>query len=103
MKDLTPIFEAIITLLAAIITVYVIPYIKKKFSAEDLNTILEWVRIAVEAAEQIITESGMGEKKKALVKEFLAEKNIVVDVDKMDMLIEAAVHNMNKELKKETK
>lgn len=99
MRDLTPIFEAIITLLAAIITVYVIPYIKKKFSSEDLNTILEWVRIAVEAAEQIITESGMGEKKKALVKEFLAEKNIVVDVDKMDMLIEAAVHNMNKELK----
>ena len=99
MKDLTPIFEAIITLLAAIITVYVIPYIKKKFSAEDLNTILEWVRIAVEAAEQIITESGMGAQKKAFVKEFLAEKNIIVDVDKMDLLIEAAVHNMNKELK----
>lgn len=99
MRDLTPIFEAIITLLAAIITVYVIPYIKKKFSAEDLNTILEWVRIAVEAAEQIITESGMGAKKKAFVKDFLAEKNIIVDVDKMDLLIEAAVHNMNKELK----
>lgn len=99
MRDLTPIFEAIITLLAAIITVYVIPYIRKKFSAEDLNTILEWVRIAVEAAEQIITESGMGAKKKAFVKDFLAEKNIIVDVDKMDLLIEAAVHNMNKELK----
>ena len=103
--DMTKIFEAIITLLFALISVFVVPYVKKyiekKISQEDLNEILKWVMKAVKAAEQIYDETGMGEKKTKYVKDFLTEHNIVVDLDKLDVLIESAVFELNKELKKE--
>ena len=103
--DMTKIIEAIITLLFALISVFVIPYVKKyiekKISQEDLKTILKWVMKAVKAAEQIYDETGMGEKKRKYVEEFLTEHNIVVDLDKLDVLIESAVYELKKEFEVE--
>ena len=91
MIDLTPVVNAIIALIAAAISVFLIPWIKEKIEAEKLEQVMGWVTIAVEAAEQIYRESGMGAKKKAYVLDFLAKRGITLDVDSIDAMIESAV------------
>lgn len=91
MIDLTPVVNAIIALIAAVVSAFLIPWIKEKIEAEKLEKVMGWVTIAVEAAEQIYRESGMGEKKKAYVLDFLAKKGITLDVDSIDAMIESAV------------
>lgn len=94
MIDITPIVNAIIALIAAIITAFVIPFIKEKIGAEKLKKIQAWVNIAVEAAEQLYVGSGRGAEKKAYVVKFLNEKGYTLDPDSLDNLIEAAVFNL---------
>ena len=95
--DMTKIIEAIITLLVAVITAFVIPYIKSKLSANELAEIMKCVKIAVEAAEMIYKESGMGKEKKKFVENFLTEHGIKVDIEQLDALIESAVLELKKE------
>ena len=95
MIDITPIVNAVIALIAAIITVFLIPWIKSKVEAEKLSKIMRWVRIAVDAAEQIYKESGMGEKKKQYVLDFLEGKGFTIDPNSIDAMIEAAVLSLN--------
>ena len=94
MIDLTPIANAIITLAALLITTFLIPWIKAKVSAEKLAEIQKWTTIAVEAAEMIYRESGMGEAKKKYVDGYLKSKGYTLDQDTVDALIEAAVKEM---------
>ena len=100
MTDLTPIVNAVIALIAAIITTFLIPWIKSKIDAAKLAQIVEWVGIAVRAAEQIYNESGMGEKKKQYVLDFLADKGFTLDSNSINAMIEAAVKNLNIEQNK---
>lgn len=95
MTDLTPIVNAVIALIAAIITTFLIPWIKGKIDAAKLAQIVEWVGIAVRAAEQIYNESGMGEKKKQYVLDFLADKGFTLDPNSINAMIEAAVKELN--------
>lgn len=99
MIDITPIVNAVIALIAAVITVFLIPWIKSKVEAEKLSKIMSWVRIAVDAAEQIYKESGMGEKKKQYVLDFLKDKGFTIDPNSIDAMIEAAVLSLNLEKK----
>lgn len=98
MKDYTMLFEGIITVIIALITMFVVPYIKAKVSAEDLAEIIKWVKIAVQAAEMIFTEAGMGEKKKKYVLDFLETHGIKYDAEQIDALIESAVLELKKEI-----
>lgn len=100
MTDLTPIVNAVIALIAAIITTFLIPWIKSKIDAAKLAQIVEWVGIAVRAAEQIYNESGMGEKKKQYVLDFLADKGFTLDPNSINAMIEAAVKDLNIEQNK---
>ena len=100
MTDLTPIVNAVIALIAAIITTSLIPWIKSKIDAAKLAQIVEWVGIAVRAAEQIYNESGMGEKKKQYVLDFLADKGFTLDPNSINAMIEAAVKELNIEQNK---
>lgn len=100
MTDLTPIVNAVIALIAAIVTTFLIPWIKSKIDAAKLAQIVEWVGIAVRAAEQIYNESGMGEKKKQYVLNFLASKGFTLDPDSINAMIEAAVKDLNIEQNK---
>lgn len=99
--DITNIIEAIITLLFAIITTFVIPYIKKKTTNEQLDEILKWVKIAVQAAEMIYAGSGRGSEKKQYVIDYLASMGYKLDSDEVDNLIESAVLELKHELKGE--
>ena len=100
MTDLTPIVNAVITLIAAIVTTFLIPWIKSKIDAAKLAQIVEWVGIAVRAAEQIYNESGMGEKKKQYVLDFLADKGFTLDPNSINAMIEASVKELNIEQNK---
>lgn len=102
MKDYTMLFEGILTVLFALVIMYVIPWIKSKLTAEELADIIKWVKIAVEAAEMIFKESGMGEKKKEYVKDFLESHGIKYDAEQIDALIESAVLKLKKEFKHES-
>ena len=91
MFDLTPIAEVIITLIFICLTSIVIPLIKSKTSETQQKEIMEWVKIAVLAAEQLYKGSGRGEEKKEYVVKWLEEHNIILDADKLEAMIEAAV------------
>lgn len=99
MKDYTLLFEGILTMLFALITLYVVPWIKTKLSAENLDEIMKWVKIAVHAAEMIYKESGMGKAKKDYVLTFLADKGIKYDERQIDFLIESAVLELKGQFK----
>ena len=98
MNDYTALFEGIIMVLAALITIFVIPWLRSKISAEDLAEIMKWVKIAVQAAEMIYKESGMGQQKKKYVETFLTDLGIRYDQQQIDNLIESAVLELKKEL-----
>ena len=52
MTDITPIIELLVTVLAALFSIVVIPYIKTKFNRAQLDKAVQWVEIAVSAAEE---------------------------------------------------
>lgn len=95
MVDITPVIEAVAALIAALITAFLVPYIKSRTSAQQQEEINAWVKIAVSAAEQIYSGSGRGAEKKAYVLNWLKEHNITLDESKIDALIEAAVYELN--------
>lgn len=94
--NLTPIIEAVITVIFLIITGFVIPWLKEKIAVEKLEKAKKWAKIAVEAAEQIYNESGKGEQKKEYVYNFLTAKGVVIDFDEVEALIESEVHKLTK-------
>lgn len=97
MIDITPIIEAVIGLIAAIVGGVLIPYIRSKTTAEEQKEIAAWVKIAVTAAEQIYKGSGRGEEKKQYVLNWLKEHNITVDAEAIDAMIESAVYELTGE------
>lgn len=96
MIDLTPIFEAILALLAALVTYKLIPWIKSKTTAEQQALLTATVKTLVYAAEQLYG-AGKGDEKLQYVKQKLQEKGFDVDVD----AIEAAVKEITIEIAKE--
>ena len=95
MIDLTPIANALISLLALLITTFLIPWIKAKVKAEKLAEVQNWTRICVSAAEQIFKQSGMGRQKAQYVREYLLGKGYNLNVNEINALIESAVHDLN--------
>lgn len=96
MIDITPLCMAVMALAAVVITLYLVPWIKSKTTKEQRESINALVKIAVQAAEQIFAGAGRGEEKKAYVMDFLAKKNLKIDMAELDKLIEAAVLAVNK-------
>ena len=81
--------KCVIFIAVILITGYVIPYLKDK-------NIYNYVVIAVQAAEQIFKESGMGKEKFEYVKNWLNKKLNISD-DDLKKIIESAVYELNKE------
>ena len=52
MKDYTAIIEIIISLLSAVITVFIIPILKQKLTQEKQEKLIFWIQTAVTAAIQ---------------------------------------------------
>lgn len=84
--DLTALIQAIIALIAALIAGYVIPWVKSKTTANQQNTLIRVIQLAVGAAEQLYG-SKTGQEKKKYVLEYLQSKGFDVD----DTFIEGIV------------
>lgn len=88
--DLTFIVEAILALLATLITVKLIPYIKSKTTAEQQAKIQAAINTAVYAAEQLFG-AGRGEEKLDWALKNLESQGIKIDSAAIRAGIEAAV------------
>ena len=91
--DLTPIFQAVIALLAALVTSRLIPWIKKRTTEQQLKNITAAARIAVYAAEQLYG-SGQGEEKLNYALERLKAMGFHADGDVLRAAVEEAVYNL---------
>jgi len=91
--DLTQIILAIITLIGAIVTRYVIPWIKNKLDDHQYEVFNGLVRVGVYAAEQLFTTEQWKEKKQYVV-DLLKENGYTVDTTSVDALIEATVREL---------
>lgn len=99
MTDLTPVINAAIALFAAVITAFVVPWLKRNTTQKDRETMLAWVEIAVAAAQQLYHQLDGAARKEYVVK-FLADKGYNVDDAALDNAIEAAVLKLHRELEK---
>lgn len=96
--DYTELIKAVATLLAIVVSMFVIPWIKKHVDATTLEKIIKYVEIFVAAAEQIFPKE-QREEKKQYVLQRLAEMNFKIDAEALDAHIEAAVLKLHHELK----
>ena len=95
MIDLTPILEAAILLVFAVVVYRVWPYLTARYGDDTMQRALFWVQIAVSAAEQIIKGTKAGADRKAWVKNFLNNMGFDADLDWLDAMIESEVEKLN--------
>lgn len=89
---------ALIPVLGAVITYFIVPYIRTIIDAAKLAQYKEWASLAVKTAEMLWRETGHGEDKKTYVVNFLTDmfnsRKIVITEEQMNVLIESAVKEM---------
>lgn len=95
------IISGVITIVFALISAYVIPWLKTKISKDQIETLNYYLELAVKCANQIYTEAQWQEKKQYVT-------NYIVDVinnklsltltdQDIDTLIEGMVNHVKKE------
>jgi Na+-translocating ferredoxin:NAD+ oxidoreductase RnfG subunit len=97
--DLTQIILAVITLIGAVLTRYVIPWIKSKLDEKQYDAFNRLVRVGVFAAEQL-ANTGKIQDKKQYVLDLLKENGYKIDDESVNALIEATVKELKIELQK---
>ena len=95
--DLTQIILAIITLIGAIISRYLIPWIKGKLDERTFDVFRGLVRVGVFAAEQLYN-SDQGKEKKEYVLQLLKKNGYEINSESVDALIEATVKQLRIEM-----
>ena len=92
--DVTQIIVAVIGLIGLVLSTVLVPLLRAKATKEQWDNAMFWVKLAVQSAEQIYNQQGMGEAKKKYVEEFLKNHNITLDPAQIDVAIEAAVQQL---------
>ena len=97
-ENLFNVILTVIPVIGAIITYFIVPFIKSSINEKQLVQYKEWAILAVKTAEMLWKESGCGEDKKAYVIKFLNDmfnKNkILITEEQLEVLIESAVKTM---------
>jgi len=93
--DIDIMVKVIIPILGAIITYLIVPFIKQKTTKEQREDIYFWVRVAVQAAEQMADAGLINIPKKEYVINFLTKQGINITIQDLDAMIEAAVYELN--------
>lgn len=91
--NITNIVEAAVLLLFAILEAFCVPLIKERISVEKRRKILDTIKIAVRAAEQIYTACN-GAKKKSYVLQYLEDRGFKITPE-IEATIEAEVLNLH--------
>lgn len=105
--DITPILELVVKLVFTLITIFLIPKIKKllaaKVSESDQKKLIRWAEIAAQAAEEA-ARSGLIDKKAKYnyAKDFLEARGITFDADTMEALINSTVWELFNRFKDES-
>ena len=87
-----------IMIVAMLITRYVIPWLKAKTQNDTMSVLIDWTMQAVLAAEQVHQTQSGAERKVIVtkfIKELLAQKHLALSDEEIDVMIEAAVKQMN--------
>lgn len=95
--NITEIIQAVIYVLLAVASLFLIPFIRAKVGSENMADFLRWVEIGVAAAEQLY-DAVDGTEKKKYVLAFLEDKGFTMDANTIDAAIEAAVIRLHNEL-----
>ena len=95
--DITELLKAVVELMAVLITLFVIPWLKRKVGNEKMTDFLRWVEIGVLAAEQMY-QSFEGEEKKNYVVGLLKEQGFKFTDAEVSAAIEGAVKTVHAEL-----
>lgn len=90
--DLTPIVQTLIALLASIITVFLVPWIKAKTTAQQQALLYATIKSLVYGAEQLLGAGG-GAEKMNYVTRGLEQRGLKVDT----AAIEASVRELSLE------
>lgn len=90
----------LIPIIGAVITSFIIPYLKAKVSSTQMEEIIKWVTKAVEAAEVLFDAPKSGNEKREYVINFIDRmfnsKKEVITKDQIRILLESAWKEMNK-------
>lgn len=97
MVDLTPVLNAIITILAALAVRYLAPWISAHTTAKKREDMLVWVDIAVRAAQQMFYQAS-GSERLDYVLSYLEDKGFDVNDQSVRNAIEAAVLELHQSL-----
>ena len=89
----------LIPVIGAVITGILIPYVKTKISATQMDEIIKWVTKTVQAAEVLFDAPKSGEEKREYVINFIDKmfnsKKDVITKDQIRILLESACKQMN--------
>ena len=91
--DLTKLAQAIISLAAGIVSLYLVPWLSSKLTNEQLSKAKSWVQIAVYAAEKLYG-AGNGDQKLAYAEEILRKHGIRLDTATLKAMIDAQIKEM---------
>lgn len=100
MTNITQILIGIAIIFVGAYVSFVRPWLAAKLSPEQLQLLRQFARVAVSAAEQIITITTGKDKKEyamGLVKQLLAKYRLTFDEEVVSAAIEEQVYEMNKE------
>lgn len=97
MIDLAPIYNAVIALVVACVSSFLIPWLKRKTDEQEREKLLFWVDIAVAASQQLYHQAE-GSKRLSYALEFLEDKGYTIDDSVIDT-VEAAVLKLHEEMK----
>ena len=98
-EQLFNIISLLIPVIGAVITGFLIPYLKTKLSCARTDEIARWIAKAVEAAEVLFDLPESGEEKREYVVNFIdnmfnSRKEVIIR-DQIRILLEAAWRQMN--------
>lgn len=93
-----------ITIISAIITGYLIPWLNAKFEGQELERFLYYAKMAVQFANQTFTPEQWQQKKKTVtqyLQQVIADKiKITITDEDLDKIIEALVYEAKQEANK---
>lgn len=95
--NITSILEAVIALATALLTVFVIPWISSKTTAQEREDLLGWVDVAVAAAQQLYYQCS-GQQRLDYALSLLAEKGYNIEDGAVVDAVEAAVLKLHRQL-----
>ena len=90
MIDLTPLIRIIVAAAAVVVSLFVIPWLRSKTTAEQRSDLLKWADIAVAAAQQLYHQCS-GQTRLDYALSLLAEQGFNVDLRQVRDAVEAAV------------